>query len=103
MSGDSVTAAQAARARYRAGAVERAAAVRGHLDRRFCAKEVGNDVRHTLGRGEAIRIDVKQGDGGIAQLRIAENIAHQVLGEDSTTGADKGYFGHFGILSIISM
>jgi hypothetical protein len=58
-------------------------------------------VRDDLGGAQAHRVDVEEADRGILQLRVAQDVAEQVLGKDRAAGADKADFGHKSFILLV--
>ncbi len=75
-------------------AVERALAVEAGFNRRVNAERFGDAVGDDLRGAQTFVVDVVQTDGAVGEFGEAQNVAHEIFGEDGAARADKRDFYH---------
>ena len=74
------------------GPIHRFAPIGRRLDGRVGIQGFVDLVGHNRRSAQPLGVDVEEAEGAILQFGIAEDITHQILGKDGTTGTDKGNF-----------
>ncbi len=82
-------------------AIQRRPPISGHFDLGVGPQCFGGFMRHNRRGAQPFFVDVVQAQGDILLVGKAENVAHQIFGEDCAACADKGDFGHVDCLPFL--